>query len=214
MSRYLKKAITCKCCGNEYQGDVLMGFTTDRNVMDLDTNPHEPAVYDQIIQCPKCGYSALGYSKDVDEKTKELVGSEEYQAILQSNEGDRITPKLTCAALIAEKQKDYRAASYFALLQLWHLKEINADGSKQIEVRGKAIGYFEEYLTYNLDVNAAMIMIDLLRQAKRFDDAMETVCSLESYITKNEPLKKVAAFEKRLIHEEDYSDHKIGEVDS
>lgn len=217
MARFMKKQITCRCCGHTYEADVLMGLTTDRRVMDLDTNPHDPAVYRQVVQCPACGYAggyaAAGYDRDVEERIKALVRGEEYRAMAGSPSEDRTAAALRCAEYLAEKTGNYQDASYYALLLLWWWKQYGSDEAGLKKVRDRAIRHFEEYLMDHFDLNGAMILIDLLRQAKRWDVALQDLSSLEPYIKDNQPLQRVAAFEKRLIHEEDHADHKLSEVD-
>ena len=47
MASYVKKTITCMCCGKKYEANLLKGYSVENNnVLDLDTNPHNPALFD------------------------------------------------------------------------------------------------------------------------------------------------------------------------
>ena len=58
MDSYIKRKVTCPCCNNVFEANILKGFYSNGN-MGLDHNPHSPAIFDTIILCPHCGY--VGY---------------------------------------------------------------------------------------------------------------------------------------------------------
>lgn len=110
---------------------------------------------------------------------------------------------------MAVKDKDAKEAGYNYLLAYWYLKETNtANADKACE---KAIRNFERYLMCNFDEEIAMILIDCLRQMKRFDEAIETANSLEPYISDNK-LIAILLFEKKLISDNDCGTHRVSEV--
>lgn len=96
------------------------------------------------------------------------------------------------------------------MLAYWYMRE---NGITECEkAREKAIKNFERYLLKTMDCEVAMIFIDLLRQGERFDEAKETLLSLETYLVGNVELEKIAELEKILIAKNDSNIHKIGEV--
>lgn len=208
MSSYIEIKITCKCCGHKFSANELIGYTVLE--MDLDTYPHNPCVYDQVIMCPNCGYADIDTEHDVSEAIKEMVRSDSFKKIYLSNH-DSTYVKLSAAEYIAEKSSNYRDASYYSLLKLWYLRDKNADLS---DIQLKVISLFEKYLTDNVDKDAAIIYIDVLRQTGRFEEALETVCSLEPFVADNEKLRTIVSFEKELIINKDIGRHGINEVNA
>lgn len=208
MSSYVKKTIKCPCCGKNYVAELLKGYSSYADV-DLDTNPHNPALYDRVLLCPACGFATSKPYTAITEDLKASVKSTVYTDMLKNRQFDNTGKKLLLAGYLAVKDKDAKEAGYNYLLAYWYLKETNtANADKACE---KAIRNFERYLMCNFDEEIAMILIDCLRQMKRFDEAIETANSLEPYISDNE-LIAILLFEKKLISDNDCGTHRVSEV--
>ena len=210
MASYLRKIISCACCGNEYETRMLIGFTIRREDVDLDTNPHNPALFDKIIICPHCGYVTSEPNGRIDDLICSVVYSPNYQKLRSDSTLDLTAKKLLLAGLLYSSVDKIKEAAYSYLYAYWYQKEHNhADAVSTCE---KAINSFEKYLSDNENHEMAMILVDLLRQMSLFDEALETLGSLDFY-TVNEPnYKAISTFEKRLIIDKDCIAHRLSEV--
>lgn len=180
------------------------------NCRDLDTNPNCPAVYDRVIICPECGYATSTPGRPIEDRVRTLVASDDYQAILNKEEYDDIYKKQILAAYLSAKLGDFREAGYNYLVAYWYLKDQKSDDAPK--VCQKAIENFEKYLETHVDFEGVLKMSDLLRQMGRFDEAMENLCALETFVASDKTLMAFVAFEKILVSEKDSSSHKMGEV--
>lgn len=211
MDSYVKKTITCMCCQKRYETKLLKGYLIDKcENIDLDTNPHNPAIYDRVLICPHCGYATSEPYSYVHDKTKKLVKEPNYQEVLNDRLYDTICKKLLLAAYLAVKNRDSREAAYDYLLAYWYMNENHICRAEK--AREKAIKNFERYLGKNSDIEAAMILVDLLRQSRRFDEAGETLTSLERFIQGKSIYEKIAVCEKKLIEKNDSGIHSLAEV--
>lgn len=209
MASYIKKKITCMCCSKKHEVNLLKGYLVE-DVVDLDTNPHNPALYDRVILCPNCGYATAEPYTAIDDTVRVLVEGDNYKEILSKHQYDDTSKKLLLAGYLSVKKRNAKEAGYNYLLAYWYLKEKHSnDAHKACE---KAIKNFERYLISNEDLNIAMIVIDCLRQMQRFDDALETANSLESYIHDNPKIKSILVYEKKLIINKDADTHRMSEV--
>jgi uncharacterized protein (DUF2225 family) len=208
MSSYVKKTIVCPCCGNNHTFSMLKGYSPCSDV-DLDTNPHNPALYDRVIMCPNCGYSTSKPYSSISDGIKSVVKSSVYTDMLNNKMFDNISKKLILAGYLAVKERDAKEAGYDYLLAYWYLKETNS--SEANRACEKAIKNFERYLNKSQDEEIALIIIDCYRQMKRFNDAMETIESLEQFVGDSK-VKQILLFEKSLVESGDYESHRLSEV--
>lgn len=95
------------CCGETYEANILMGYTS--NCRDMDTNPNCPAVYDLVTVCPECGYATSDPGRPIDDRIRALVASHDYQAIF-NEEYDDIYKKHLLAAFLSEESGDFQEA--------------------------------------------------------------------------------------------------------
>jgi hypothetical protein len=211
MASYVKKTITCMCCGKKYEANLLKGYSVENNnVLDLDTNPHNPALFDRVLFCPFCGYATSAPYSALPDDIKALVNDANYKEVLNNRRYDDICRKLLLAGYLSVKIRNAKEAGYNYLLAYWYMRDNKIAGCER--AREKAIKNFERYLLKTVDCEVAMILVDLLRQSERFEDAKETVLSLESYIADNTELARIAEFEKKLISKKDSDIHKVEEV--
>lgn len=209
MASYVNKTIVCNCCGKRFQTKMLKGFFSD-HPLDLDSNPHHPAAYDRVTVCPQCGYSSSNMNAVVSADIRNIVNSAKYREVWESLYYDATTKKLLLAGHLSAKKADYLEAAYCYLMAMWHFAELNSD--KAINAREKAINYFSKYLSRTRDDEMALVLVDLLRQASRFEEAVETAASLEEYVSTNAGIMRVLKFEKDLIEKKDTSTHSVKEV--
>ena len=209
MPSYVNKTIVCNCCGKRFQAKLLKGFFNE-HPLGLDGNPHHPAAYDRVTACPHCGYSSSNMNAAVSAEIRSIVNSSKYKDVLGNPFFDDTTKKLLLAGHIAAKKADYLEAAYCYLMAMWHFSEIDSD--KVGNAREKAITYFSRYLSQTRDDEMALVLIDLLRQASRFEEAAETASSLEEYVSTDAGVMRMLMFEKSLIEKKDTSTHSVKEV--
>lgn len=210
MSRYAWKKVKCKCCGKQYDARFLQGYYV-ASPMGLDTNPHAPEIYDSVILCPHCGYATDDVMQDVNSEMRSLVESSEYQKLFTGKDLDETLKKMLLGAQTEETKKNFRKAAYRYLEAFWRAKEIEDEQSSKIA--GQAIKNFSIYLRQAKDLEAAMILIDILRQTRRFEEATETAKSLAKFIPKEEKfLYSILSYEEKLINAQDSDAHNVNEV--
>lgn len=207
MSSYMNKTIQCMCCGFTYKAKILKGFYNSA-VADLDTYTHSPAVYDKVIECPSCGYSTEKIGAEVSHEVIEFIHSDEYQKIVRDESLSNVYKKNYLSGLIYEFKHEYKNAAHYFLHAYW----ITREASKTCdELLVKVINNLKRYLENNMDISAAIMMIDCMRQLSSFEEAEETAISLEHYLQK-EYDKKLIEYELVLIRNRDNKPHSQSEV--
>lgn len=207
MSSYTNKAIVCTCCGFQYKAKLLKGFYLS-TAADLDTCVHHPAVYDQVIECPHCGYATDQISAAIDKDVINFVRSPEYQEIVHSNAFSDVFRKNYLCALIYEQKHNYKKAAQHYLYGYWISRD---EANAYTNLLHKVVAHLKRHLETNMDIPAAMMMIDCMRQMSDYNEAEETALSLRDYIH-NEYEKKLVDFELVLIHLKDNKPHSQSEV--
>ncbi|MBE5997713.1 MAG: hypothetical protein E7240_10365 [Lachnospiraceae bacterium] len=207
MDNYLEYEADCPVCGHLYKGKRLSGYYVNHPA-DLDTNPHHPAVFDRVTICPVCGYAAEDLRKPADEPVRTMVGSGLYQRILHDSILSENTRKMLLHSMICETAGSLGKAAYSALCAYWSRKE---EGIKDPVILKRAETLYKEYLTKTQDVDAAVLLIDIQRQAGNFEEAAETAGSLLPFV--QDPYRRaVIRFEQELIFRKDSESHSQAEV--
>lgn len=207
MSSYTNKTIQCKCCGFTYKAKILKGFFNS-TAADLDTYTHSPAVYDRVIECPSCGYSTEKFGAEVSHEVIEFIHSDEYQRIVRDESLSNVYRKNYLSGLIYEFKHDYKSAAHYFLYTYWITRESSMACDKLLN---KVIDNLKRYLESNMDISAAILMIDCMRQLSSFEEAEETAKSLEHYL-QNDYDKKLIGYELVLIRNRDNQPHSQSEV--
>ncbi len=211
MTSYAHQKVVCKCCNKEYNARILRSFSRFW-YMNLDLNPLNSAVYDEVVACPHCGYATSRLYDEVDEKIRQAVNSENYKKIWGNSEYDRRVKKLIAAAYLEEVSGKWKAAAYQYLKATWYFQGLKRP--EEAVVREKVIQCLKTYLNETPDLEYAMVLIDSLRQAGDFKEAKETAESLEAYLepAENDLLCKILRYEKKLIEAEETLPHSMSEV--
>ena len=212
MATYLTKQARCPICGKEFTVQIPGSYTIYGEMRELDGNTHTPEVYEMVSRCPLCGYVCGDFDERLDWRVPETLKSEEYQRILKDENIPENGKKAYLAALLAEKKEDPHTAGIWYLRAYWAVR--GAEGQERFseEARDKAIGMIQESLKKEPDLNAAMVLVDLLRQKGEFGEAREAVVALEKFLGNDLNLVKVAAFERGLIAAGDDRPHLLSEV--
>lgn len=209
MTSYIRKPVVCKHCGKEYLANILSS-THQFRPSDLDLNPHNPAIYDEVIMCPHCKYVTTRIYEEVTKRKAQLVESEAYKKIWETLPFPNTVKKLLAAAYLEQNSENWRKAGHYYLKASWYLKERNV--SEEKTMREIAVQCFKVYLEENQDEECAILYIDCLRQLSRFEEAMEMTEFLLPYLMEKEFLRKIVLYEQTLIKAKDSAAHSMGEV--
>lgn len=209
MSSYRTCNITCGCCGHTYPARILQGYFQSGPV-DLDLNPHRPEVYDQVVMCPSCGYASMRIWEPVMPGAAAQTESAEYQSIFHNPDLSDVRKKLLLAASIEQASGNAQGAGYLYLMECWYLAEQGLEQERAAALK-RAITEYTTYLTDMPDYHAAITLIDCLRQAGRFAEALESAESLRSYPLP-EYLEVLVRYELELIATKDVGSHSQNEV--
>lgn len=207
MSSYTIKSIQCMCCGFTYKTKILKGFYNSA-VADLDTYTHSSVVYDRVIICPNCGYSTDKIGVEVPHDVMEFVHSEQYQKIAKDDSLSDVYKKNYLNAVIYEYKHEYKNAAQYFLHTYWMTREASKPCD---ELLNKVVDNLKRHLESNMDISAAIMMIDCMRQLSSFEEAEETAISLKQYL-KNDYDKHLIDYELVLIRKRDNKPHSQSEV--
>ena len=200
------KDVVCKCCGHKFQARWLKGFFSAG--ADLDSNPHQPEIYEKAVLCPHCGYATSRINAEVDSAVRDAVSSSEYQNILTNEIIPEPVRRLVLDAKLMCVRCDDRSAGYQYLTASWYAREHECEYRWLLE---KAEECFAAYLESNADVDAALVLIDVLRQLGKFSDVRETANSLSEFAS-DSALKKVLLYEQSLADAGVVQPHSRNEV--
>lgn len=203
---FATKRVICRCCGQEFSAKVLKGFLSTG--ADLDSNPHQPEIYEKAVVCPHCGYVTSQLRAEVSDAMRTDVRSPEYRQILSDETLPDTARRLILDARMMQMRDDGRNAGYQYLTAFWCVRE---RGETSCDLLEKAVGCFSEYLETNADVDTAMVLIDCLRQLGRFIESQETAESLSAYVS-DPDLHRVLQYERTLAARQDTRPHARSEV--
>ena len=208
MPKYTTIKHSCKCCGKPFEAKVLLGYYNDF-CADLDTYPHNPAVYDNVVVCPSCGYAAENIKAEPDETAVKTVESGEYQKVFKDASLPETFKKQYLNALIHEACGEFPEAALSYLRAFWAKRENeDFDGNTLTKV----IDLLSDWIEKNANFTAAVILVDCARQNSEFEYAEEVISSVYGYID-DEYIKAVLNFELELIKRRDNSPHSQSEVE-
>ena len=166
-------------------------------------NPHNPSIFRRVVVCPNCHYATDAVNKFASQEVREVVSSSEYQELYMSAYQHEIMKSLRLAAYISEKVADSKDAARLYLTMHWYIQRQNTFAPEWLD---KAIDNYQHYLSDVPDLDAALVLIDCLRQAGRFEEATESAMSLQTYIA-NVNQKKILDLELKLIQQRDSYAH-------
>lgn len=209
MISYAYKNITCKCCGIDYKAKLLKGFYNDY-IGDLDSYPNHPASYDAVIMCPNCGYVTDSVYQEINDDIRKYVGSTDYIELFTNSDFQEELKKMILWGYLFTKKGDYSGSAYAYLLAYWYMREHNT--SKKYEMLDTSIEFMMKYLEKNIDIDSAIVLVDCLRQAQKYEEAIETLQSLSDYMDPLDVRFNILNYEKTLIESNDSMPHSLNEV--
>ena len=219
MATYREQEVRCPICGDALTLRTVSSYTSYGEFRELDGNTHSPEEYETVSLCPHCGYVSSDFSNRLDPRVPGILKSEAYQAAFGNEMVPENARKAYLAGLLEEGKDDPGSAGIWYLRAYWSLRdgetpEENAETVKAFKesASDKALEMLVNHIQRDADRNAAMVMVDLLRQRGEFDAAKEAVQALEKHLDKDVNMIRVAAFERGLIAAGDVRPHRLSEV--
>jgi hypothetical protein len=176
MTTIRQELVTCAVCG-ELTQVMVMDSTSTFGPPDLDLRPAEIArssIFAWIQQCSSCGYCA----PTLDEATpsaREVVNSDAYRAQLADEDLPALARSFLCSSMVFEEQGDEAAAAQNAIEAAWVCDDKDLSGAAtQCRLRAVELlrGSEAEGDAYSDPSTKYAVIVDLLRHAGRFEDAV------------------------------------------
>jgi tetratricopeptide (TPR) repeat protein len=206
----------CSICGVESE-HCIIGSTNSMGFPDLDLRPAEmqrSTMHYWIQRCPECGYCSPDIS-ECDDMTKEIVNSDSYKLQLTDEDFPELANSFLCYSMLLEAKDDFAEASYHYLNAAW----VCDDSAQKLSLgcRQKALENMKKALEaeitmYDDDATALLVETDLLRRIGKFEEALQFIEENKNKI-KDKMLKKILAFEKALIINNDKKCHSASEIE-
>lgn len=216
MTTIFEEVVECCICG-EKSNHMGIRSTSSFGSPDLDTRPAEmqrSTIYHLIQRCPSCGYCSSDLSTSTD-KTKEIVGSKEYQNIIRDNEKPEVAASFLALSYENEQQQRYSDSAWRAIHAAWICDDKNNIESA-IKCRNKAISLIEKANYHGQKIAdqagaSEAITIDLMRRSGMYQEALELSAAMKVKGI-DEVIKQVIQYEEELIEKKDVTAHTISEA--
>jgi hypothetical protein len=209
MAKLISYIFKCPVCGTEFQDDYPEGLGENCRV-GLDSNTYEDEQFNQIIMCPKCGYSASNYLENEDKKVIDFVNSSEYQLVVNSDK-DPIYKKWMLAGYISKLIGNDFDAGYSFMVAGWYARKFTQNIDDFYYSMELAVSELSVYVNETGYVKAALMIVDLLRQMTRLQDAADYALELRDFEL-DEKANAFIEFVLQMISKLELSEHYIDEV--
>jgi hypothetical protein len=191
---------------------------------DLDARKFEDKVHGliayEIWRCPWCGFtdsppSDPGSPEPVTEGVAALVRSHEYRYQLRVEMLPALANSYLCRALIEVAEGRLRRAGWLALKAAWVCDDLG-DRPGARYCRSRTVDLWEaaeeagEPIVEDGTPARQLLLADVLRRARRFDEA-KAHCDRGRSAGPKEPLRTLLAFEDELASREDSDAHAVVE---
>lgn len=204
---------TCVICGEQVETKhVLSNLTIEHT--DLDTRPRglaRNAEKNCVHHCPNCGYSSYNLEKDITFGLREILKTEEYEAVFKNSNLDVDAKKFYLMGIILDEINEYQRAAMSFLRASWFFNDL---GNKEWMVKSKkrAIKVLlkSEFTWRNEQV--ICILVDLYRRVEKFDFAIEAINRFGLNNVKDSDNRKILEFQLKLSKEKDSSIHTTNEI--
>ncbi len=201
---------TCPICGRHFYAYTTTDLQ-DCKSKGLDINPYDDQIFDQIIMCPQCGFSALKYCNIEDIEVIEYVNSPEYQVYYNDENIDTVYKKWMLAGFISKLIGQYYDSGYEFMVAGWYIRKVHGNVDDFVYSMNMAIQQMSAYVEETMEIEPALIILDLLRQIGRFEQAADFAFGLkESGIDTN--TEKFIDHELDLIARQDVNEHLMEEI--
>lgn len=214
MTRITKMPRTCSVCGTTSEQAVCLS-TCSFGSPDLDLRPPQLArstMSTWYEKCPECGYVAVNIEK-IEMKNSGYLETDEYRS-LEGMPQSRKTPDMARdfyqLYLIANHDGDTESAFHALLHSAWCCDD-HCDKETARALRVKCL---EQLVEFDDEMEPAggtraVIMADLMRRARMFDDVAEQFDGMD---LGEEMLTKLLAYEVELARKHDDKCHAVSET--
>jgi len=217
MTTVCKEETECSICNKKSSHELIMS-TNEFGYPDLDTRPPEmrrsTMVY-WVQECPYCGYcnENIGYA---NKEYPELIKTESYRDQLKNKDYPQLANRFLCNSFLTERDKSYKESGLQSLYAAWACDDSPEHSEMAIKCRERAYDLFQLAKSngeniLNNDLEDGVILVELLRRMKRFDEGLEK-CIKELSKNSNGILKKILEYEKLLIENKDSNCHNVREI--
>lgn len=207
MAKIKSEKKVCAHCGKESEQSVVYSSSSFGS-MDLDTRPpmSKMTLQYEVQECPHCHFCN---STIEDATCIPKSFSLEYKSLLKNNAVSKIAKKFLLAALLKVEIGDNLRAGENYLKAAWVFDD-EKNYEAALSARKEAARYFRKHIDATDDGDVAIILVDVLRRAGDFNDAIELISLIGD--TEDELLNNILVFEKSLINKKDISCHNMGEI--
>lgn len=214
MTKFFPIEKHCFVCNKKSTYDELVS-TNSFGYMDLDTRPPEmqrSTIIYWVQECPYCGYC----NDDVGSGNKEyleIVKSESYLLQLHNKDYPRLANRFLCKSFLNEMDKSYKKSAFDSLHAAWACDDSSDYEDVAIKCRQRSYDFFllakaqGEFIFQN-EVEDALILIDLLRRMKLFEEALNRYTEIIDK-NSNPELRKILDYQKVLIKNRDSQCHNL-----
>lgn len=208
--------IKCPCCGNEINiVSKRSGFISD---FGMDQKPSSEKALPIFQHCKECNYCGIGLDMGNGFEIKEIVLSEEYQAIWKKdNETEKEKEYLSVIEIIEKNETSKNNCQLLVDLYMcycWYL-EFCDKKEKADKMREKAIDLQSVMIESKPEFDMMFQKMDSLRQLGRKEEALAMIKELKVMVNpiENPDLVKLLVYEKKYIIDGDTKAHFQSEIE-
>ncbi len=209
MAKLIRSMYKCPVCGNEFEDEFAVEIGVDRR-KGLDSNSYEDEIFKQVVMCPKCGYSTTQYPEKEDDEVIDFVESEDYQ-VLKNSEWESVYKKWMMAGYISKLVGNTFDSGYEFMVAGWYARRYLQSADDFNYSMGLAIRELSDHVNETGYLNAALLIVELLRQTSRLQEASDYAHEiLDADIDDDSRL--FLEFELKLISKLDITEHYFDEI--
>lgn len=211
-----REEVRCLVCDAENEFPVVKE-AGEQGSPDLDTRPPPEmrATLEYWVQeCPSCGYCAPAIEHG-SPKAARIVKTEAYKALLANDRMPKLARRFQRASAVLEHSGPVADAGWQSVYAAWACDDANANDAA-MQCRERAIELFDLAIAAGFPIadeggDDEAIVIDLLRRAERFDDA---IARCEKALSSKRPpaVISIIAFEEVLARRGDAAVHTFEEA--
>jgi len=214
MTTLKTKRAECFVCGTHNRYSEVASTST-YGYPDLDTRPQRPSRYNlkyEVHRCRSCGYCSEDLSKG-DSRTKELVNSQAYQAIVDNEEIPIFAASYLALSYEKEQKNDFLDSAWDVIKAAWLCDDRpDHDVAKQCRekaisliAKATAIGQHRVKFVYLTE----MVTVDLMRRTSQFELAINLLEELKLKV-EDKNHKQIIEYQLYLISNKDTDSHSYG----
>lgn len=204
MTQEFEEKFVCDNCGEIFT-DFILYSTNMFESPDLDTRPGEmkrSTMDTWIHQCPNCKY-ILQSENELNDNTKSLIKTEEYQTCNGKNFKNDLTEKFYREGLILSQNGKFEDAAISFLEAAWTCDDVD-DEKNAIYCRKCFLKNYEKINKKSEDIK--LIRIDVLRRVGEFETILNE-CDPSIFL--DDTMRDVAIFGIELAKKKDMGCYSI-----